>query len=1014
MRSFARLVPALVLGCLVLAGVAFAADGDTGSYAYYFKGRLVSLSPSTELVALPQASAAAMAAVRSQGLTQVQGRKTAKLEDRGYALYRLPAAGKDKSAALSVSRTATRDTLLASAEAQPVFDQGWALLVPCERLVVGFDAAATADEALACLGTAKDELGILTLDLLRPKTFAATISSPADGRAFAVAKALSQVDGVRFAEPDQMVVWQRELAAKTPAATASPLSLTATSAEAIAAAARLSGAEPAYRTAERGASPSWLTVASADAESAALPSGWSAGAASGYAAAYWGRTSQLAHSGAWSYYCAKSGGKGQESPGPAPANMGSYLYFLADFSGYEEAYVEFWFYAKNEVTNGYAYDYGYVILWDADDTTSFEVTYLLNNGLEGDMTADATTQNGWRRCLLRVPPALRKADVGVEIDWISDGTTQTEGLYVDDVRVLGSSDVDTEPLGSDTFAGRQYEISNAGQVAGLGASGNDLNLVEAWNLAASSTVTVAVVDDGADLTHPDLNLVQGYDWDGSAGGAHKSLSDMHGTACAGNVGAVANAVGVRGTAPGVPIMPVEALSSALTDADLAAGIDVAVSKGAKVLSNSWGWYDSPVQVIVDAVRDAVNAGCSVLFSAGNGPDRAPYTYEVAFPGNQTGDLDIITVGATSPTDEYKGAASSDGQFAWGSSYVGSGPDVMAPGTWCYTTDRQGALGYNDASLLADANYDPTFAGTSAATPKVAGICALLYQVNDELYPRAVKDILMQTADETVDHDEDKSGAGRVNAYAAVRKAKLWHAPAWWWDETKPGTGLAIELQDEKAYLAWYVYDASGQPVWYASLATRSADQAFTGSVFRATGWPLGTTWDGAPTITSVGSCTLTFKDEGNATFSYAVSGLSSGSLSLTRLFDNLDGLTGHAYDPRNLSGWWWDPDLEGMGVFLEARGDTLYLAWYHYRADRSPRWWSLGGGDDIGGFPSGSATFSASLREWENGQTVGGTYRSPAYTDLSGASLTVNADGTLTLTSEDGTYSLQRFEFSQF
>ena len=99
--------------------------------------------------------------------------------------------------------------------------------------------------------------------------------------------------------------------------------------------------------------------------------------------------------------------------------------------------------------------------------------------------------------------------------------------------------MDTQPLGNDTFGGRQYELKNVGQVAGLGTDTNDLHVPEAWGLVSvSPNIVVAVIDDGVDLTHPDLNLVQGYDHDGTVGGGPKSASDNHGTACAGNVGAV--------------------------------------------------------------------------------------------------------------------------------------------------------------------------------------------------------------------------------------------------------------------------------------------------------------------------------------------------------------------------------------------------------------------------------------------------------------------------------------------
>ena len=139
-----------------------------------------------------------------------------------------------------------------------------------------------------------------------------------------------------------------------------------------------------------------------------------------------------------------------------------------------------------------------------------------------------------------------------------------------------------------------------------------------------------------------------------------------------------------------------------------------------------------------------------------------------------GTTDVICVGASSPTDEHKAAASSDGQFSWGSSYVGDGPDVVAPGPWSYSTDRLGVDGYNDGSLIdptdpTSADYNPGFGGTSSSTPKVAGIVALMLSANPDLTPAEVKQVLRNTA-EDIDAPgiDDKTGAGRVNAYKAVK------------------------------------------------------------------------------------------------------------------------------------------------------------------------------------------------------------------------------------------------------
>ena len=389
----------------------------------------------------------------------------------------------------------------------------------------------------------------------------------------------------------------------------------------------------------------------------------------------------------------------------------------------------------------------------------------------GNLTADPTSDNGWRRALLRVPPTLRLDGIHIRFVFFSNGSNTEEGLYIDEVRIVATKDVDLDPLGNDTYAARHYEMKNTGQIAGLGNDDNDMHVPEAWKLVqVSPSIVVAVIDEGVELNHPDLNLVTGYNYDGSVGGQDQDEFG-HGTACAGNVGAIGyNSLGVLGTAPGVKIMPIYWGKS---DKDLIAAIDLAVEKGADILSNSWhlGWLAK--KVIEEPISDALCAGVTVLFAAGNGPDRVPYTYYVPYPANLTDKLDLITVGASSPTDEHKGSASSDGQFGWGSSYMGPGPDVVAPAPWSYTTDRLGTAGANNGSLIdpndpESADYRPNFGGTSSATPKVAGIAALILSANPDLKPYEVKKILRQTADDIdLPGVDDKTGAGRVNAEAAV-------------------------------------------------------------------------------------------------------------------------------------------------------------------------------------------------------------------------------------------------------
>jgi subtilisin family serine protease len=86
------------------------------------------------------------------------------------------------------------------------------------------------------------------------------------------------------------------------------------------------------------------------------------------------------------------------------------------------------------------------------------------------------------------------------------------------------------------------------------------------------------------------------------------------------------------------------------------------------------------------------------------------------------------------------------------------PDVAAPGTNTISTTIGGGYG--------------TFGGTSAATPHMAGVVALLLSVNPQLEPEDISRILQTTALEKGDPGKDpRYGAGRVDAYAAYLQAK---------------------------------------------------------------------------------------------------------------------------------------------------------------------------------------------------------------------------------------------------
>lgn len=751
------------------------AGADQVSYTYIYDGRPVTLTPAPARVAvrLPPGDRTALlsrAGLRADpadghpallraGLTLVAiepGALTNAAAGRGFYVEAARLVGDLLRAALGLRGG---EEILA----QPVFELGGALAIPTDEVIVGFDAPTSMFQARGLFQARAADAGIVETEQLRPDAVLTRVRGSGHGRVFAVAGELAALPGVAYAEPNPILILHPPADLPTPRLP--PYSDRAM--QTVAGRAGTTGA-PAATT------NGWVTLAALDFEDEAtpLPPGWTSAFGVGYTKATWGRTSHRAQSGRGALYCAAAGEAAVTAPGPAPARMLATLRSPEfDLSGYDEVYLDLWFHAINESDNRQVKDGATIVLLTPGRDP---IEFPLATPTAADLTQDPTTDRGWRRGLFRVPPAARRAGAVFICAYLSDARNPTAGVTVDELRIVAARGLAANPPTDDPHAARAWALRNTGQIAGLGA-GHDLRAPEAWaqalqaNAPVAADLIVAVLDNGVDLKHPDLNLASGYAWDGRAGGGPIGADDNHGTAVAGALGARRdNRLGLTGMAPGVTIMPVHTGFSLLSHAQ---AIRLAAERGARILNNSWGWVGMPSMEVTRAIEAALGRGCHVLFAAGNGPDRPPYTYEVAFPASLTRALPVICVGAAGPSGEYKGAASSDGAFMWGSSYVGAGPDVCAPGPWVFTTDRLGAPGYNRGDF-EDPDYWNAFTGTSAACPLASGVVALMLSVNPGLSPAEVKRILRETAEDMdAPGDDDRTGMGFINAARAVRAAR---------------------------------------------------------------------------------------------------------------------------------------------------------------------------------------------------------------------------------------------------
>lgn len=282
------------------------------------------------------------------------------------------------------------------------------------------------------------------------------------------------------------------------------------------------------------------------------------------------------------------------------------------------------------------------------------------------------------------------------------------------------------------------------------APGADADVPQAWRHSLSDPgVTVAVVDTGMDLSHPDLTAkVVGSRAPSSSASATDRVG--HGTAVAGVIAAVAdNGIGIAGAGYRASLLNVKVA----TDEDgrgttscsgLADGVAWAVAHGARIVNVSIEGPDcSPLR---SAVAEAWSRGALVVAAAGNEGD-ADKEYPAAYDG-------VVSVAATDNADRRTTFSNRGAEWV----------DLAAPGDRVYTTCPTYAtpLGCTDYGYVS---------GTSFAAALVSGIAALVWsQVSDQndngRTNDEVADRLLRYAD-AIPETGSAWRYGRVNACRAV-------------------------------------------------------------------------------------------------------------------------------------------------------------------------------------------------------------------------------------------------------
>jgi subtilisin family serine protease len=387
---------------------------------------------------------------------------------------------------------------------------------------------------------------------------------------------------------------------------------------------------------------------------------------------------------------------------------------------------------------------------------------------------------------------------------------------------------------------------------------NNLQMSSVWyQETGKSSVVIAVVDSGVDISHPDLhdniwvnqkeidgdgidNDKNGYiddinGWDfinNVADPRPKYSADClitltcvheaieHGTVISGIAAAVGNNFqGIAGLSWHTKIMPLRVLdeNGIGSTADVANAIDYAVKNKADIINLSFIsiYYDDQ---LFQSIKRAYEAGVLIVSSAGN----EEYYWQV----NQTSgnyeqvavpiDLDIdkrypVCFDAVSGENMIIGVAASDenNRLSVFSNYGSSCVDVVAPGQNIF-----GTIVYNQAVPELNQSYGGNLSGTSLAAPMVSGIAALIKAHRPEFTNKQIRDFIINNAS-NIDTLNPSALVGKLghgllapalifNAFPQVEVgAKLIKgadSPSIYY---LAGDGKRYVFPDAKVYFSWY-------------------------------------------------------------------------------------------------------------------------------------------------------------------------------------------------------------------